>query len=174
MTILNSIDSKSQLRKYYLAERKKLSLQERQKKQDHFLKQLASIDFPKIEGILSYFPMSEKAEIDPSFAIKFFQDKNPALWREEKFEFNNYVLPLYSCNSKAEQIDLIITPLLIADQKGFRLGYGKGYYDQLFLKLPQKTIRLGFCFFEPILQLQKDPWDLPLDILITDTQILFF
>ncbi|MGY8855544.1 MAG: 5-formyltetrahydrofolate cyclo-ligase [Burkholderiales bacterium] len=31
-----------------------------------------------------------------------------------------------------DNIDLVITPLLAFDTKGYRVGYGKGFYDRFF------------------------------------------
>ena len=41
--------------------------------------------------------------------------------------------------------DFVITPLLAVDEKGNRLGYGKGYYDRYFTRFPT-AIRIGYGF----------------------------
>lgn len=50
----------------------------------------------------------------------------------EKSSFN--ILEPCSNPVKAENLDLVIVPALMADEKGFRLGYGGGFYDR-FLSL---------------------------------------
>jgi 5-formyltetrahydrofolate cyclo-ligase len=41
--------------------------------------------------------------------------------------------------------DIIITPLLAVDRQGYRLGYGKGYYDRYFAAHPH-AMRIGLGF----------------------------
>lgn len=45
-------------------------------------------------------------------------------------------------------IDYIITPLLAFDHDGYRVGYGKGFYDKFFKKLGSKVIKLAFQFLK--------------------------
>ena len=50
----------------------------------------------------------------------------------------------------SDEIELMIVPMLAYNERNYRLGYGKGYYDQ-YLKT-SNAYRLGICFsmnFEP-------------------------
>ncbi|WP_309719172.1 5-formyltetrahydrofolate cyclo-ligase [Armatimonas sp.] len=59
-----------------------------------------------------------------------------------------------------ELLDLVVVPALVLDERGFRLGYGGGYYDR-FLPLLRKDCRtIGIApFIVP--ELPTDPWDVP-------------
>jgi 5-formyltetrahydrofolate cyclo-ligase len=63
---------------------------------------------------------------------------------------------------------LCVVPALAFDKQGFRLGYGKGYYDR-FLKNFQ-GVSIGLCKDDFLADsLPTDKNDIPVDILITDT-----
>jgi len=74
-----------------------------------------------------------------------------------------------------DKIDVVFVPLLVADQKGHRVGYGKGFYDQFLADCRSDVLKIGLCFFEPIDQI-NDVFekDVKLDILITPHQIYCF
>ncbi|MCF7806365.1 MAG: 5-formyltetrahydrofolate cyclo-ligase [Simkaniaceae bacterium] len=60
-------------------------------------------------------------------------------------------------------IDTILVPGLAFDKKGFRLGYGLGYYDQQLAMLDEK-LKIGVCFKEQLIdQLPNEPHDVPVD-----------
>lgn len=61
-----------------------------------------------------------------------------------------------------EEIDLMIVPGLAFDKKGYRLGYGKGYYDKFLRNTSISTIGIGFKeqFIET---LPIDEFDVPLN-----------
>jgi len=66
------------------------------------------------------------------------------------------------------EISLILVPGLAFDSENFRLGYGKGHYDQ-FLKSTPSIETLGVGFKEQLIKglLPRDPWDVPLrDLLL--------
>lgn len=67
-------------------------------------------------------------------------------------------------------MELIIMPAMAYDRKGNRLGRGKGYYDRL---LPRsKALRIGVAYdFQLVDELETDPFDQPVDIVITESGI---
>lgn len=69
------------------------------------------------------------------------------------------------------KIDMIIVPGLVFDRGGYRLGYGKGYYDRLMKDHP--GIRtLGVCFDEFYIErLPVDPWDANVELVVTQTGV---
>ena len=67
-----------------------------------------------------------------------------------------------------DEVDLVIVPALAADDRGYRIGYGKGYYDRLLPRLP-RAFRAAVIFdFELIAEVPEHPYDTPVDIVITD------
>lgn len=76
--------------------------------------------------------------------------------------------PLTSQKVDPEQIDAIFVPLLAFDLKGYRVGYGGGYYDRFLKKCRPDAIKIGLSFFDPVEKIEdKDQYDVPLDICIT-------
>lgn len=68
---------------------------------------------------------------------------------------------------------LCIVPALAYDHNGFRLGYGKGFYD-VFLS-GFKGIKMGICYENCVKQtVFRDSLDVPVDILITEKNKLIF
>jgi len=65
------------------------------------------------------------------------------------------------------EIDLILVPALAFDREGYRLGYGKGYYDKLLATTGDiATVGIGFQEQLSIDLLPRDPWDIPVKELI--------
>ena len=67
--------------------------------------------------------------------------------------------------------DAVIVPLLAADDRGYRLGWGKGYYDRY---LAGKTCKkIGFCYdFQIVPRLPEREWDERLTAIVTDKRII--
>lgn len=67
-------------------------------------------------------------------------------------------------------LDAIIVPGLAYDLGLYRLGYGKGYYDQLLSDY--KGLKIGVAFESFLLEaLPNKAHDIPVDILVTDNQV---
>ena len=65
----------------------------------------------------------------------------------------------------------ILVPGLAFDRAGRRLGYGAGYYDRLLGRLPGVP-RIAVAFsIQVVDQVPVDAHDLPVDILVTETQL---
>ena len=71
------------------------------------------------------------------------------------------------------EIDLILVPAVAIDRRGYRLGYGGGFYDRLradplWRRIPTIGIVFDFAYVE---QLPIDAWDLPVDSVCTELGI---
>ena len=66
-------------------------------------------------------------------------------------------------------------PLLIFDNQGHRVGYGKGYYDRFLVKCSRETIKVGLSYFNPIERIEDiQIHDIPIDYGITRDRIYRF
>lgn len=73
---------------------------------------------------------------------------------------------LVGTNGKA----ICVVPGLSYDLRGFRLGYGKGYYDRFLTRFVGPTV--GFCYSGCIYKtLPRGFYDRPVDILVTEKYI---
>lgn len=48
-----------------------------------------------------------------------------------------------------EEIDLVLVPLLCFDERGYRVGYGKGYYDRFLEQCRPDCRKVGLSYFPP-------------------------
>ena len=118
-----------------------------------------------IEGLLQtgckvYCPRVENGELA---AVEYGED----------FSVNAYGIREPLGESYQGEMDIVVTPLLAADEKGNRLGYGGGYYDRYF-QTHKKAKRVGYCYdFQMINSVPVTDGDEKLDILVTDKRIVF-
>jgi len=77
----------------------------------------------------------------------------------------------------AEILDIIFLPLVAFDTQGTRLGMGGGYYDRTLANQshPTHPILIGCAYtFQQAEHLPKDPWDKPLNFVLTEKFFLKF
>jgi 5-formyltetrahydrofolate cyclo-ligase len=79
--------------------------------------------------------------------------------------------PRTLCHVEAGIWDVCIVPLLAFDRAGYRLGYGKGFYDRLLAPLSLPTIGLAFALQE-IDTVPHAPHDIPLDWIVTEHETI--
>jgi len=73
--------------------------------------------------------------------------------------------------------DLLITPLLAWDRKGYRLGYGGGFYDRTLelLRAKRPTVAVGFAYSaQEVPRVPRESTDQRLNALVTEKEIHFF
>ena len=67
--------------------------------------------------------------------------------------------------------EVLIVPLLAFDARGFRLGYGGGFYDRTLeaLRAARPTLAIGFAFAaQEVPEVPTEPTDQPLDLIVTE------
>ena len=74
--------------------------------------------------------------------------------------------------ARASEKSVCVVPAFMFDRKGFRLGYGKGYYDRFLAGFAGSTV--GICYDENITpELIHGKYDRPVDITVTERKITF-
>ena len=68
---------------------------------------------------------------------------------------------------KSYKNSLCITPGLVFDNEGYRIGYGKGYYDRFFNKYD--GVKIGITYKDTLLEsIPHEEYDNQVDFIITD------
>lgn len=108
------------------------------------------------------FGVSEPEIRDPSL-LRLLKERETCRLNPEKAE---------QLKRKLEQYvpDVILVPMSVFHQT-YRMGYGKGYYDRWIAAHP-KTLTIGCAFDEQEAEFEPEPWDQPLDYIVTPTRIL--
>jgi len=83
---------------------------------------------------------------------------------EPKLEFRRPFPP--------EKIDLVVVPGLAFDEKGYRIGYGAGYYDHFLARCPQ-AIFIGLAYeMQIVASAFPKEWDVPVHKIITEDRVI--
>ena len=188
--------TKSSARNLYRQKRMDLSDAERSKLDDLLLIQFQRVSLPFLESLLSYWPIEENKEPNTHLFTEYLKFKNPELKIcypvsdfdtmtmqavatdiDTPFEKQNLNIhePKGGVMVPASEIEMVFVPLLSFDRKGYRVGYGKGFYDKYLAECPEDCIKAGFCYFDPVDSIEdRDDFDVPLDLCITPQSIYVF
>ncbi|MCH5153752.1 MAG: 5-formyltetrahydrofolate cyclo-ligase [Clostridiales bacterium] len=86
--------------------------------------------------------------------------------------FGNLPQECYEMSDISAKIDFCITPLLGFNEKGYRIGYGKGCYDRFFAGCD--VFKIGLAFDGQAIKFLPEPTDVPLDCCVTDKDVIYF
>ncbi len=174
---------KKNLRRYYLKQRQTLSLEQWQLKSQQLCENLRQTPlFQRSKTILSYFSIRQEPDLSSLFSLNknwgFSRCVEQTLvwhrWQPgDPIQTGSYGIqePHPDCPFvDPQQVDLILVPAVACDRRGYRLGYGGGYYDRLFAEpLWYEIPRLGIIFESAYLaEMPIDPWDIPLSGVCTE------
>jgi 5-formyltetrahydrofolate cyclo-ligase len=67
------------------------------------------------------------------------------------------------------EIDITVVPLLAINERGYRIGYGKGFYDRYLRGRKTRKVGLGYSIQQT--SFDEDEWDIPLDEYISEKGI---
>lgn len=83
--------------------------------------------------------------------------------------------PIDGIEVPATKLDVVFVPLLAFDEKGHRVGYGKGFYDRFLSECNPDVIKIGLSFFAAEeTAIPYNDTDIPLDYCITPEKIFSF
>ena len=70
--------------------------------------------------------------------------------------------------------DIVITPMVGFDKRGYRLGYGGGFYDRSFAGM-ERVVVVGFAYSaQEVPRVDEDATDVKMDVLVTENGVVDF
>ena len=74
------------------------------------------------------------------------------------------------------ELDVVVVPAVAVDRRGHRVGHGAGFYDRTFADRRKHTpppVLIGVCHsFQVVEHLNARPWDVPLDLVVTEAGVI--
>jgi len=185
------VQAKEQLRRQQASLRRALGEQPRQRRSRAACERLlAEPVFVHAACVCAYMPLRFELDVRPVIEAAWAQGKRVALTRvrpednvlhvhgyepgaalvESAFAVHE---PLAAAPAvDPEDVDLVLVPGLAFDERGYRLGFGKGFYDRL---LPQlsRAARVGVGFdFQLLAEVPHEDHDVPLSHFVSDARSL--
>lgn len=178
--------SKSSLRQQLLTQRQSLSIADWQAQSLAICDRLRALPlFQQSQTILAYVSHRQEADLSSLWGESAKRWGLPRC-REKALDWYEWTGPdclepgafgiqeprLDSPVLTVEQVDLLLVPCLGCDRSGYRLGYGGGFYDRLLAQATwQRIPTIGITFsFGVIDNWPHDPWDRPLDYVLTEQE----
>lgn len=176
--------SKAELRKSFKDQRQKISAEQITECSQRIINQVFDIvDWDKLLSLHVYLPIEAQNEVDTLPLIRVARQQNPGLkiataWRDGHEVKTNWLDDKFKVAKPAKpdfHFGLIIIPMLAFDSRGYRLGYGGGYYDQ-FLTTQPDALTIGLCyeFGHQKQDLPHEDHDVPLKLIVTEDYIYRF
>jgi 5-formyltetrahydrofolate cyclo-ligase len=188
--------TKQEARKIFKEKRSGLSVGDKNRFDDLILIHFQQLALPYLVYVHTYLAIKENNEIETDHLLHYLEFRNPELkivipkMDHEKNELlhieydemvdimkNEWGIhePVNGNFVNEKEIDFIFVPLLAFDLKGFRVGYGKGFYDKFLSKCRPDTIKVGLSYFEAIDGISdSNKFDIPLNYCITPQRIYEF
>ena len=186
---------KADLRKIYLANQKNLSPHERKQNSEQITERFfAGFDLSEINFLHCFLPIERTNEIDtkpifqkiwrefpriktlvPRVNFQTNEIENLKFTSETKLIKNAWEIsePGHDEIVETEKLDLVLVPLLCFDCKGFRIGYGKGFYDKFLTNCRADCLKIGLSYFEQVAEIaDTQDFDVRLDFCVSPEKIV--
>jgi 5-formyltetrahydrofolate cyclo-ligase len=189
--------NKEEIRKQYTARRRQYSAEEVQWKSLQITMQFFSFfSLEKARCLHAFLPIARQNEIDTWPIIQRMGKNYPAIEIAiPKADLLTYAMESYLYQPgmalhtnkwgmsepqdarliEPEHLDIILLPLLAFDKKGYRVGYGKGFYDRYLARCRQDVLKVGLSMEEPIEEIREvDMNDVKMDYCVTPEKVWQF
>lgn len=184
--------NKSEIRKLVKKKRMNLSKEELESFSAQIISRLRDEFYLKSKTINIFLPIERFNEINlsPLLNSNFFfkvginksnfvnSELTSYLYSDSRqIGVNKYGIPepQYGSILKPIDFDLVLVPLLAFDEKGYRVGYGKGFYDHFLSQCNERCHFIGINHFSDAIQISDiASHDVPLDYVITPEKIIRF
>ena len=185
---------KKEVRQKYKELRQQLSENDIEEWSLQIANQLIRLDIWQHSFYHLFLPIESQKEVNTEYVLQVLagKDKNIVLSKSDfsTREMTHFLLtdnttikknaydipePIDGLEVPVSKIDVVFVPLLAFDEKGNRVGYGKGFYDKFLAECKPEILKIGVSFFEPE-NIIPDVLntDIQLDLCITPTKVYNF
>jgi 5-formyltetrahydrofolate cyclo-ligase len=150
-----------------------------------------SYEFNHAKILASYFPSGSEVRTENIISTALKSNMVVALPRTEGEVIKFYQIfldtnlmvgrfgirePLISSNSFVlGDIDILLVPGILFDARGYRIGYGYGYYDRYIAKKKKSTVSVGLAYeCQMCEEIPRSIYDQKINILVTEKRMLYF
>lgn len=185
--------NKASIRKRILPIRKGLSPEVVAQLSEKLLDQFKQLDLTNVKTLHIFLPIKSQNEPDTFLIIDWLRKHQPALKiivpkadfesslmthhyfeGKDDLELNAYqILEPAKAKIHSGEIEMVIVPLIAFDKNGYRVGYGKGFYDRFLQGI--QTKKIGLSLLDALVEIDNvNDHDVRLDQCITPEKIYTF
>jgi 5-formyltetrahydrofolate cyclo-ligase len=188
--------TKSELREIYLNKRKAVSAAEH-RELSHQIAQafFEKIDLQTVRSVNCFISLKRTAEVEteqiferlwqyhpriktfaPRINMRSGELQSVAINDQTNNVENEWQIPEpEGAPTDPASLDLVIVPLLCFDEHGYRVGYGKGFYDRFLAGCRPDCQKVGLSFFLPVEEIDDiKEFDIQLDSCVTPSELFRF
>ena len=144
--------------------------------------------FPMLAGMVVGFCWPYKGEFDARFAIRFWRERGATAalpevvakgsplrfrkwWPGAPMAAGVYDIPV-PAGTEILLPDAAVVPMSGFDTRGYRLGYGGGYFDRTLAALAPRPLAIGVSYeLGRLATIFPQPHDIPMDFVVTETAV---
>ncbi len=173
---------KNEIRKISLEKRKLLPVEELSKKIINNL--LLLEEYKSAKNILCYYPLIYEVQTQ-----ECFKDSSKNWFLPKVSKSNLEVCPYCTTNiqkgsfgimepltekiDSLDILDLVLIPAVAGDINGYRIGYGKGFYDRFLSSLDVPITKIMLIYSSLLYKsVCPDYYDIKVDVIVTDNGVL--
>ena len=163
---------------------------------DQLMMQVGALEMSPSQTVHLFLPIAGNKEPDTYAIAKWLQQRYPGMrivlpktepgtyeMKHLVWDANTELVPNHwgipepatGTAVRPQEIDAVFLPLLAFDERGHRIGYGKGFYDRFLAECRPTTRKIGLSLFEAVEAISDvSPYDVAMDLCVTPTRIWTF
>ena len=185
---------KENLRRYMLRLRDRQSIGEMEQKSQEIIDQVVHLhEYVRARGIACY--INKDSEVNTRILIRtaLDQEKRVLIPVVKKGDIELFFSEIKDLGSELapgtfgilepkpenvhpaslDAVDIIFVPGIVWDREGYRLGWGRGYFDRVIKNLPPHVRSAGLAFnMQLIGRVPRDQFDVPVDMVVTESRVI--
>lgn len=188
-----SKEQKKSIRNMILEKRNALTTEEITEAEKLIINNLMELEhFKQAKNVFCY--LSFRSEVPTQAVIRYCQQQGKSLYIPACVdETKEMIISLYDSEVKLEPskygvlepnkdtikivdrniLDVAIMPGAVFDVKGYRIGYGAGYYDKFYARTDKQIYKIALAYsFQIIDNVPKDDFDVPVDYIVTEKAVV--